>query len=132
MENNVVLRAEHISKLYGANKQEAIKMLEAGFTRDEVKRKTGVTAALWDVNFEVERGEILVIIGLSGSGKSTIVRCLNMLHRPTSGKIKFENSDIGKLDKKELMDYRRENINGISKFRTNDTSRCTRKCSVRT
>ena len=113
MENNVVLRAEHISKLYGANKQEAIKMLEAGFTRDEVKRKTGVTAALWDVSFEVERGEILVIIGLSGSGKSTIVRCLNMLHRPTSGKIKFENSDIGKLDKKELMDYRREKISMV-------------------
>ena len=109
-EKDIILRAEHVSKLYGANKNEAARLLEAGLGREEVQKRTGVTAAIWDVNFEVERGEIFVIIGLSGSGKSTFVRCLNMLHRPTSGVIRFENSDVGKLNNKELLDYRREKI----------------------
>ncbi|MEG0803566.1 MAG: betaine/proline/choline family ABC transporter ATP-binding protein [Pygmaiobacter sp.] len=118
MDNNtnskdIVLRAEHITKLYGPNKAEAARMMEEGLGREAVKQKTGVTAAIWDVNFEVERGEIFVIIGLSGSGKSTFVRCLNMLNRPTSGTIRFENSDIGKLSKKELLDYRRNKISMV-------------------
>lgn len=111
--NNIILRAEHVCKLYGANKNEAARLMEEGGDRNTVKQKTGVTAAIWDVNFEVQRGEIFVIIGLSGSGKSTFVRCLNMLNRPTSGTIRFENSDIGKLNKKELMDYRRDKISMV-------------------
>lgn len=111
--NDIILRAEHVCKLYGANKNEAARLMEEGGDRNTVKQKTGVTAAIWDVNFEVQRGEIFVIIGLSGSGKSTFVRCLNMLNRPTSGTIRFENSDIGKLNKKELMDYRRDKISMV-------------------
>ncbi|MDD3202472.1 MAG: betaine/proline/choline family ABC transporter ATP-binding protein [Pygmaiobacter massiliensis] len=111
--NNIILRAEHVCKLYGANKNEAARLMEEGGDRNTAKQKTGVTAAIWDVNFEVQRGEIFVIIGLSGSGKSTFVRCLNMLNRPTSGTIRFENSDIGKLNKKELMDYRRDKISMV-------------------
>lgn len=111
--NDIILRAEHVCKLYGANKSEAARLMEEGGDRNAVKQKTGVTAAIWDVNFEVQRGEIFVIIGLSGSGKSTFVRCLNMLNRPTSGTIRFENSDIGKLSKKELMDYRRDKISMV-------------------
>lgn len=111
--NDIILRAEHVCKLYGANKSEAARLMEEGGDRNAVKQRTGVTAAIWDVNFEVQRGEIFVIIGLSGSGKSTFVRCLNMLNRPTSGTIRFENSDIGKLSKKELMDYRRDKISMV-------------------
>ena len=111
--NDIILRAEHVCKLYGANKSEAARLMEEGGDRNAVKQKTGVTAAIWDVNFEVQRGEIFVIIGLSGSGKSTFVRCLNMLNRPTSGTIRFENSDIGKLSKKELMDNRRDKISMV-------------------
>lgn len=111
--NDIILRAEHVCKLYGANKNEAARLMEEGGDRTTVKQKTGVTAAIWDVNFEVQRGEIFVIIGLSGSGKSTFVRCLNMLNRPTSGTIRFENSDIGKLNKKELMEYRRDKISMV-------------------
>ena len=83
-DNDVVISVENVSKLYGMNKNEAAAMMEAGGTKDEVYKKTGVTVALWDINFEVKKGEIFVIIGLSGSGKSTIIRCLNMLNKPSA------------------------------------------------
>jgi len=112
-ENDVIISVENVSKLYGLNKTEAAAMMEAGSTKDEVYKKTGVTVALWDVNFKVNRGEIFVIIGLSGSGKSTIIRCLNMLNKPTSGKIIFDHSEIEKFNSNDLLEYRRNKISMV-------------------
>ncbi len=50
--------------------------------------------ALQGVSFDVFEGEVVVIIGASGSGKSTILRCINRLVEPTSGKIYLENTEI--------------------------------------
>ena len=85
-----ILSVKNLTKLYGLNKNEAAKMLKAGAEKNEVFKKTGVTSAIWDMSFDVKQGEIFVIIGLSGSGKSTVIRCLNRLHNPTSGKILFD------------------------------------------
>ena len=74
-----IAEAKNVVKIYGKNKAEAAKMMEAGLDKDEVYRKTGAAVALWDVSFKVRRTEIFVIIGLSGSGKSTIIRCFNQL-----------------------------------------------------
>lgn len=105
-----VIRVEHVSKLFGRNHKEAINMLNEGATKAEVLKETGVTVALWDVNFEVYPGEVFVIIGLSGSGKSTLVRCFNRLNKPTSGSIHYKDQAIEKLTIKELISYRRDNI----------------------
>lgn len=113
MDNDNIIEVSHISKLYGINKKEAVKMMNEGFRKDEVLKKTGVTVALWDVSFKVKRGEIYVIIGLSGSGKSTLVRCFNCLIKPTSGKIIFEDKEVEKLDKKELLEFRRNKISMV-------------------
>ena len=67
--NDTIIRVQNLSKLYGLNRQEAAKMMEAGADKAEVHKKTGVTVALWDINLEIPRGKIFVIIGLSGSGK---------------------------------------------------------------
>ena len=75
-----------------------------------VYRKTGVTVALWNVSLQIPRGKIFVIIGLSGSGKSTIVRCFNRLIVPTSGKIWFNGADLTKINRRELLTFRREKI----------------------
>lgn len=112
-ESETIIRVEHVSKLYGMNKAEAVKMMEAGSNKDEVYRKTGVTVALWDINLEIPRGKIFVIIGLSGSGKSTLVRCFNRLNKPTAGRIQFEGNDLESMGKKELLTFRRSKISMV-------------------
>ena len=54
----------------------------------------GAVHALNGVSVDIERSEVLVVIGPSGSGKSTFLRCLNLLERPTGGKVIFEGTDI--------------------------------------
>jgi phosphonate transport system ATP-binding protein len=66
------------------------------------------THALKGVSVRVEQGEFLVVIGLSGSGKSTFLRCINRLHEPTSGRISFEGRDVTHITGQELREYRRE------------------------
>ncbi|MDD2295932.1 MAG: glycine betaine/L-proline ABC transporter ATP-binding protein [Eubacteriales bacterium] len=113
MKNDVIIKVENATKLYGINKPEAIKLAKEGADKETIQKKTGVTIALWDVSFEVQRGEIFVIIGLSGSGKSTLVRCFNKLNKLTSGKIFYEDRDVEKLNKKELLEFRREKISMV-------------------
>ena len=112
-EDKYILSVKNLTKLYGLNKNEALKMLKAGAEKNEVFKKTGVTSAIWDMSFDVKQGEIFVIIGLSGSGKSTVIRCLNRLHNPTSGTILFDGKDIGKFSQKELTDFRRNKISMV-------------------
>ena len=54
----------------------------------------GEVEVLKGINAEIKKGDVMVVIGASGSGKSTFLRCLNLLEEPTSGKILFEGTDI--------------------------------------
>ena len=69
--------------------------------------KNGRIHALRDINLTIEKGEIYGIIGRSGAGKSTLVRCINMLERPTEGKVLFEGRDMGALSQGQLNIVRR-------------------------
>jgi phosphonate transport system ATP-binding protein len=64
--------------------------------------------ALQNISFSVPEGEFLVVIGLSGSGKSTMLRCINRLHDPTSGQILFYGTDTTKLKGALLRKMRSE------------------------
>lgn len=108
-----IAEARNVVKIYGKNKAEATKMMAEGLDKDEVYRKTGAAVALWDVSFKVRRKEIFVIIGLSGSGKSTIIRCFNQLLKPTSGTILFEGQNVEKLKGKELLSLRRDKVSMV-------------------
>lgn len=72
------------------------------------KTAQGEVEALKDINLEIQDGDIYGIIGMSGAGKSTLVRTINMLERPTSGKVIINDTDIGELSDKELRSYRRK------------------------
>jgi len=65
------------------------------------------TPVLQDVNLEVAARGITAIIGASGTGKSTLIRCINRLVEPTSGAILFENEDLARLSGKALRNARR-------------------------
>lgn len=67
----------------------------------------GTVEALKDVTLTVNDGDIYGIIGMSGAGKSTLVRCINMLERPTDGKVLIDATDMGALSQKQLRDMRR-------------------------
>ncbi|MGI6085828.1 MAG: quaternary amine ABC transporter ATP-binding protein [Acetivibrionales bacterium] len=110
---DIILEVKNLSKLFGANKTPAFEMIKSGSDKGEVAKKLGVTVAVNDVSFQVERGRIFVLIGLSGSGKSTVVRCLNLLQKPTSGDVLFEGKSILKFDKQELLEYRRHKVSMV-------------------
>ncbi len=63
--------------------------------------------ALEDINLTIHDGEIYGIIGLSGAGKSTLVRCINLLEKPTSGRVVIDGQDILSLPRKDLLKLRK-------------------------
>lgn len=76
------------------------------------KTKQVTTNALVNVNLTIDKGEFVVIIGDSGSGKTTILNLVGALDRPTSGNIIVNGKNLAKLTNKELNDYR-ANVLGI-------------------
>lgn len=96
--------------VFGHDKQKALKMLRKGKTKQEILKETGCTIAVNNANFTIRQGEIFVIMGLSGSGKSSLLRCLNLLNRPTSGKVIVNGKDIAHMGKEELRHVRRRKL----------------------
>lgn len=68
--------------------------------------KAGDIEALKPTTLEIEQGEVFGIIGLSGAGKSTLVRCINMLERPTNGKVFVDGAELTAMSKDELRQAR--------------------------
>lgn len=68
------------------------------------------------VNFEVEKGEFVVIVGPSGAGKTTILNLLGGMDKATSGKIIVDGQDIAKYNEKQLTQYRRDDIGFVFQF----------------
>ena len=64
--------------------------------------------ALKNINLQIEQGEFVAIIGLSGAGKSTILRCINRMHDVTKGELTVDGINVSTLKGKELRRYRRK------------------------
>lgn len=78
-----------------------INALSKTFSSRDISHK-----ALDNINLEIEDGDIIGIIGQSGAGKSTLVRCINLLETPDEGSILIDGVDLGKVDRKELLQKR--------------------------
>ena len=87
MAEQPIIQIEHLSKRFGGG-QDAV-------------------AALEDINITIREGEIFGVIGLSGAGKSTLVRCVNLLERPTSGRVVVDGREMTALSPKELRQARK-------------------------
>ena len=64
---------------------------------ENLQKSFGTLRVLTDINLTVHQGEVVTVIGASGSGKSTMLRCINLLEEPDSGHIYFENADLTDL-----------------------------------
>ena len=80
-----------------------------------LKKTFGNHEVLRDINLTVKKGEVISIIGSSGSGKSTMLRCVNLLETPTDGKILFEGKDIADKSMK-LSQYRAKVVMVFQQF----------------
>lgn len=105
-----ILSVNNIFKVFGPNPDMAMEMLRKGADKNEIFSKTGHVVGVFDASFSVKRGEIFVIMGLSGSGKSTMVRLFNRLIEPTSGSIHLNGKEITGLSDKALLDVRRKEM----------------------
>lgn len=88
-----VLEVAHLEKVYGA--------------------LGNVTRALNDVNFTVNRGEFVGIMGASGSGKSTLLNCVSTIDAATSGTIRINGQDVTRMKQAKLSQFRREELGFI-------------------
>jgi len=88
-----ILSTTHLTKQYG--------------------KEPNVVNALNDVNISIEEGEFVAIIGTSGSGKSTLLHMLGGLDRPTSGSVRVDHFELGKLSDEDLTVFRRQRIGFI-------------------
>jgi glycine betaine/proline transport system ATP-binding protein len=105
-----ILSVKNIFKVFGPQPEVAMDMLRNGADKNEIFQKTGQVVGVFDASFSVKRGEIFVIMGLSGSGKSTMVRLFNRLIEPTSGSIHLNGREITGLSDKELTNVRRKEM----------------------
>lgn len=109
-----VLEVRNIYKIFGPNpKEQALPMVKAGKSKAEILKKTGCTVGINDASFAVDKGEIFVIMGLSGSGKSTVIRCLNRLIEPTAGEVLVDGESITALSAQALREVRRKKMSMV-------------------
>jgi len=109
--NEDVIILEDVWKIFGNRSQEAMAAVKnEGLTKPEVLQKFACVVGIAECSFSVKRGEIFCVMGLSGSGKSTMVRHLNRLIEPTAGSIHVLGKDVLALSENELREMRAAHI----------------------
>ena len=109
-EQSPLIRVNSVWKIFGRNPERVLDPEYSGRSKSDLQSELGVVIGLNDVSFEVQKGETFVIMGLSGSGKSTMVRCLIRLIEPTAGNIVIDGQDVTAMDDAELTEFRRGKI----------------------
>lgn len=107
------IEVKNLFKVFGPNPAEGMRLLDEGLDKDAIFEKTGNTVGVRDASFSIQEGEIFVVMGLSGSGKSTIVRMLNRLIDATAGQVLIDGRDVNSLPQNELIDLRRHDMSMV-------------------
>ena len=114
MSDNTKIACRNVWKVYGPDPEQFFNAGNGNVDdTSALRRKIVETAhinAACNVSFDVKVGEIFVIMGLSGSGKSTMVRCISRLVEPTAGQVLVEGQDLLKFTEKELINFRRHKM----------------------
>ncbi|MBI3146228.1 MAG: glycine betaine/L-proline ABC transporter ATP-binding protein [Pseudogulbenkiania sp.] len=104
---------ENLYKVFGDKPQDAMRLLKSGESKEAVFAKTGQVVGVNNVSFSVDEGEIFVLMGLSGSGKSSLIRLINRLMDPTDGRILLDGQDITRMSQSELVALRRRDMSMV-------------------
>ena len=113
MTNHVKISVKNLYKIFGPHPKKARELLDQGQDKDAIFEKTETTVGVQDASFDIYTGEIFVIMGLSGSGKSTMVRMLNRLIEPTSGQVFIDDEDIISMNNDQLVKMRRKKMSMV-------------------
>ncbi|PTQ72825.1 choline ABC transporter ATP-binding protein [Pseudomonas sp. GV071] len=109
-----MIRFENVDVIFSKYPKEALALLDQGLTRDQILKKTGLVVGVEKASLDVERGEICVMMGLSGSGKSSLLRCINGLNTVSRGRLLIEHEgqevDIANCSAATLKDMRTKRI----------------------
>jgi glycine betaine/proline transport system ATP-binding protein len=104
---------ENLFKIFGPQPQKAMQLLREGLNKEAIHEKTGMTVGVDNANFTIGQGEIFVIMGLSGSGKSTMVRMLNRLIEPTAGAVMVDGHNVTQMSPDRLVKFRLHNMSMV-------------------
>ena len=108
---------QHVDIVFGGDRKAALGLIDGGASRDEVIARTQAVPGAVDVNLAVERGDICVLMGLSGSGKSTILRAINRLNEVARGSVFVEHKgsrvDVTQCDLRTLRDIRMRTVSMV-------------------
>ena len=115
--SRTAIRFEHVDVVFGNRAPEAIALLDQGEGRDAILEKTNCLVAVHDASVFVNEGEIPVLMGLSGSGKSSLLRCVNGLNKVSRGKVLVHDGnqevDVASCDPETLRRLRRNRISMV-------------------
>ncbi len=91
-----LIRIEDVDVVFSRSPKPALDLLDQGLSRDAIFKQTGLIVGVEKANLTVQRGEICVLMGLSGSGKSSLLRCINGLNTVSRGRllIEHEGTDV--------------------------------------
>ncbi|OED35210.1 glycine/betaine ABC transporter [Chromatiales bacterium (ex Bugula neritina AB1)] len=109
--SDAVIELQNVWKIFGDRSLEAMQAIESrGLGKPEVLEEFACVVGIANCSFSVARGEIFCVMGLSGSGKSTMVRHLNRLIEPTAGKISVLGKDMLSLSSSALREMRARHL----------------------
>ena len=109
-----IIRFEDVDVIFSNKPREALALLDQGKTREQILKQTGLVVGVEKANLDINKGEICVLMGLSGSGKSSLLRCINGLNTVSRGKLFVEHEgkhiDIAHCTPAELKMMRTKRI----------------------
>ena len=111
--NDTLIKINQLYKIFGDGQEDALELVKNGIGKEELLDKSNCVLGLNNINLNIKKAKIQVVMGLSGSGKSTLIRHLNRLIEPTSGEILVNDTDILKLNTKELVQFRQNNMSMV-------------------
>lgn len=112
-----MINIKNLDVIFGENPERGLALLDAGQEREQIQKETGLVVGVNNANLRIGKGDICVLMGLSGSGKSSLLRCINGLNDTTRGSIEIEHEgetiDLVKADDQTLRTIRTKRISMV-------------------